>query len=149
MPSRLPEGRFAIVTDVRRDAVDADALADERRGGGRRSRVVLTPRRRRQVSRKCPRGDGDKKARSPGRSRRKPLKPLRRECRVFSGVTAVTNARVYYKPRAAGGAPGARHSLRPLKRGRDVFRQNSRARAARSRNCVRLRAYVTFVVPAN
>jgi hypothetical protein len=23
-PSRLPEGRFAIVTDVRRDAVDAD-----------------------------------------------------------------------------------------------------------------------------
>ena len=24
-PSRLPEGRFAIVTDVRRDAVDADA----------------------------------------------------------------------------------------------------------------------------
>jgi hypothetical protein len=25
-PSRLVEGRFAIVTDVRRDAVDADAL---------------------------------------------------------------------------------------------------------------------------
>ena len=24
-PSRLPEGRFAIVTSVRRDAVDADA----------------------------------------------------------------------------------------------------------------------------
>ena len=26
MPSRLTEGRFAIVTDARRDAVDADAL---------------------------------------------------------------------------------------------------------------------------
>src|ERR1700680_4019822 len=29
------------------------------------------------------RSDGDKKARSPGRARRKPLKPLRREGRVF------------------------------------------------------------------
>jgi hypothetical protein len=28
-------------------------------------------------------GDGGKKARSPGRSRRKPLKPLRGECRVI------------------------------------------------------------------
>jgi hypothetical protein len=28
-------------------------------------------------------GDGGKKARSPGRARSKPLKPLRRECRVF------------------------------------------------------------------
>jgi len=27
--------------------------------------------------------DGGKQARSPGRARRKPLKPLRRECRVF------------------------------------------------------------------
>ena len=60
------------------------------------------------------RDDGDKKARSPGRARRKPLKPLRGECRVISGVTVVTNARVYYPPRAAAGAPGARHSPRPL-----------------------------------
>jgi hypothetical protein len=29
-------------------------------------------------------------------------------------VTVVTNARVYYTPRAAAGASGARHSLRPL-----------------------------------
>jgi hypothetical protein len=28
-PSRLIEGRFAIVTDVRRDAVDADGASDE------------------------------------------------------------------------------------------------------------------------
>jgi hypothetical protein len=39
---------------------------------------------------------------------------LRGECRAFSGVTVVTNARVYYTPRAAAGASGARHSLRPL-----------------------------------
>ena len=29
LPSRLPEGRFAIVTDVRRDAVDASGASDE------------------------------------------------------------------------------------------------------------------------
>src|SRR3954451_17651252 len=43
---------------------------------GRRSRVVLTPRRWRQALRSDAQGDGDKQARSPGRSRRKPLKPL-------------------------------------------------------------------------
>jgi hypothetical protein len=50
---------------------------------GRRSRVVLTPRRWRQVREKqVLTDDGDNKARSPGRSRRKPLKPSRREGRV-------------------------------------------------------------------
>ena len=78
-----------------RDAVDAGHVVahfvcvDERRGYVRRSRVVLTPRRWRQVgddvrSFRHHVGDGDKKARSPRRSRRKPLKPLRRECRAFS-----------------------------------------------------------------
>ena len=31
-----------------------------------------------------------------------------------SGVTVVTNSRVFYTTREAAGAPGARHSLRPL-----------------------------------
>jgi hypothetical protein len=44
-----------------------------------------------------------------------------------SGVTVVTNARAFYTTRAAAGASGARHSLRPLFRGRDIRRQeNSR-----------------------
>src|ERR1700731_2194539 len=73
-----------------------------------------------------PRGDGGKQARSPGRARRKPLKPLRRECRVFPGEPVVTNARVYYTPRAAAGASGARHSLRPLIGGREIQSKNSR-----------------------
>jgi hypothetical protein len=60
-------------------------------GRGRRSRVVLTPRRRRQVRGEFIRAsDGDKKARSPGRARRKPLKPSRRECRVNPARPAVT-----------------------------------------------------------
>src|SRR6476620_9599988 len=58
--------------------------------------------------------DGGKRARSPGRARRKPLKLLRGECRAISGVTVVTNARVYYTTRAAADASGVRHSLRPL-----------------------------------
>jgi hypothetical protein len=53
-PSHPSEGRIAIVTDAGRDAVDAAApgahqRADEWRNCGRQSRVVLTPRRWRQV----------------------------------------------------------------------------------------------------
>jgi hypothetical protein len=51
--------------------------------GGRRSRSVLIPRRWYQVLKKLTLlgDDGDNKARSPGRLRRKLLKPSRRECR--------------------------------------------------------------------
>ena len=55
-------------------------------------------------------GDGGKKARSPRRSRRKPLKPLRGECRAKTGVTVVTTrvCSLYLACEAAGalGAPG-------------------------------------------
>jgi hypothetical protein len=44
-PSHPNEGRIAIVTNVRWDAVDAKATTDERGCRGRRSRVVLAPRR--------------------------------------------------------------------------------------------------------
>ena len=49
---------------------------------GRRSRSVLIPRRWYQVGDDASHraDDGGNKARSPGRLRRKPLKPLRREC---------------------------------------------------------------------
>ena len=43
------EGRFAIVTDVGAGCGGREGVFDERRSSGRRSRVVLTPRRRRQV----------------------------------------------------------------------------------------------------
>jgi len=104
-PSHPTEGRIAIVTDAGRDAVDAAAFcarwdcragdepvsdqqhADERCCCGRRNRVVLTPRRWRQVrgvasaqpglDKTISADDGGKRARSPGRARRKPLKPLR------------------------------------------------------------------------
>jgi len=60
--------------------VDASSAQDERAAGGRQSRVVLMPRRWHQVG-GWSADDGGKKARSPGRVRRKPLKPLRRESR--------------------------------------------------------------------
>jgi hypothetical protein len=44
-----------------------------------------------------------------------------------TGVTVVTNARVYYTTRAAAGASGARHSLRPLIGGLGNFWQTSGA----------------------
>jgi hypothetical protein len=78
------EGRFAIVTDVGGGMRWTQAALKTRaRTCGRQSRVVLTPRRWRQVSRSYPLDDGGKKARSPGRARSKPLKPLRGECRVI------------------------------------------------------------------
>jgi len=114
-PSCPTEGRLAIVTDAGRDAVDARRRERRTRvPRGRQSRVVLTPRRWCQVGGGNSADDGGKKARSPRRARRKPLKPLRGECRAISGVTVVTNSRVFYTPREAAGASDARHSLRPL-----------------------------------
>jgi hypothetical protein len=72
---------------------------------------------------------------SPGRARRKPLKPLRRECRVISGVTAVTTLVCYqHTAHEAAGASGARHSLRPLIGGRQVSGKPRAHSAARSRS---------------
>jgi hypothetical protein len=77
---------------------------------GRRSRVVLTPRRRRQVGERDFTDDGDKKARSPGRARNRLLKPSRAGMPGDPGATVVTNARAYHSTRAAAGATGTRHS---------------------------------------
>jgi hypothetical protein len=101
----------------------------------RRSRVVLTPRRWRQVLEGLTLlgSDGDKKARSPGRARRKPLKPLRRECRTASAEPVCSCAffDAHFAHETAGAAC-TRHSLRPLLLGRMIFRPRA-DRAARSR----------------
>src|ERR1700723_2076178 len=83
---------------------------------GRRSRVVLTPPRWRQVGDDASHhaDDGGKQARSPGRARNKLLKPSRAGMPGDSGATVVTNARAYYSTRAATGASGTRHSPLPL-----------------------------------
>jgi hypothetical protein len=67
------EGRFAIVTNVGRDAVDADGADDERRmrrtakSCGPDAPTLASSLRKATFT-----GDGGKKARSPGRARYKP-----------------------------------------------------------------------------
>ena len=74
-----------------------------------------------------PLDDGDKKARSPGRVRDKPLKPLRREGRANSANPAVTTlVWFYFFPREAAGAASTRLSLRPLFSGATVHAQLGR-----------------------
>ena len=110
------EGRFAIVTDVGQ-GMRWTRVAPKTRAHtcGRRSRVVLTPQWLASSSQKATSADdGDKQARSPGRARRKPLKPSRAGMPGDPGATVVTNARAYYSTRAAAGATGTRHSPRPL-----------------------------------
>src|ERR1035437_1815772 len=59
-------------------------------------------------------GDGDKQARSPGRARRKPLKPLRAGMPGDSGGPVVTDScALFYFAREAAGAAGTPHSPRP------------------------------------
>ena len=106
-PSRPSEGRFAIVTNVVRDAVDATAPARkwQSQGGSSMEPVSNRPARGRtalmRTAKSCGSGtrcwcqvrggfasptgpsqnhqsadDGDKRNSSPGRARRKPLKPF-------------------------------------------------------------------------
>ena len=58
--------------------------------------MVLTPRRWRQVGERNFTGDGGKQARSPGRARRKPLKPSRAGMPGDPGATVVTNSCAFY-----------------------------------------------------
>jgi len=101
--------------------------ADEGCCSVRRSRVVLTPRRWRQVRGGLvgptgrgqslnPLSDGGKRARSPGRARRKPLKPLRAGTPGDSGVLVVARVRsITTSAHEAAGATGIRRSPRPLR----------------------------------
>ena len=66
-------------------------------------------------------GDGGKRARSPGRARRKPLKPLRAGTSGDSGVLVYSCAFLpMQSAHEAAGATGTRRSPRPLFQGRNV-----------------------------
>ena len=117
-PVLAHRGALRNVINAGRDAVDAGGAQDDKRmlADGE---VVWSrhPDAWCQVGGSSA-GDGSKRARSPGRARRKPLKPLRGECRVFSGVTVVTTlACLFYFTCEAASASSTRHSLRPLHEG--------------------------------
>jgi hypothetical protein len=107
---------------------------------GWRSRVVLTPRRWRQVGESNFTNDGGKQARSPRRARRKPLKPLRAGMPGDPGATVVTNARAIYSTRAAAGATGTRHSPRPLFRGGRITQNSGASCRGKAKVCLTLAA---------
>ena len=101
-PSRPTKGRCATSRNAGRDAVDAGGAGDEASSCGRPSRVVLAPRRRCQVGGGNPAGDGDKKARSPGRARNRPLTPSRAGMPGDSGGLVVTNSCGFLPTRGCG-----------------------------------------------
>src|ERR1700709_2775633 len=80
---------------------------------------------------------GGKKARSPGRARIYAVNTTARGMPDVSGVTVVTNARVYYSTRAAADAPSVRHSLRPRFSRAERDGKTRAKPAARSRRHVR------------
>src|ERR1700682_3953571 len=123
--TRQRQARNVVAGRVGERPVSDRQRADERCCCVRRSRVVLTPRRWRQVrgvksaqpglDKTYPLGDGGKRARSPGRARRKPLKPLRAGMPGDSGVLVVTRVRsITTSAHEAAGATGTRRSPRPL-----------------------------------
>jgi hypothetical protein len=78
--------------------------------------------------------DGGKRARSPGRARHKPLKPLRAGMPGDSGVLVVTRVRsTTTSAHEAAGAVGTRHSPRPSMGAEDNCKPRAH-RAARSRS---------------
>src|SRR4030081_1757755 len=101
---------------------------------GRRSRVVLMPRRRHQVLREDAQDDGDKQARSPGRARRKPLKPLRAGMPGLTGELVVTTLVCFLHCTRGCGCIGAWHSPRP--HWADILSTTRTHRAARMRKHV-------------
>src|SRR5579864_8198649 len=105
--------------------MDACGARDECAVSGRRSRVVLTPRRWRQAGGDDPPAMVTIKPGSPGRARRKPLKPFAQGMPGVSGEPVVNNSVCFFTlhPRLRVRL-SARHSLRPLfSEGEDVLLQ--------------------------
>ena len=118
------EGRFAIVTDVGSGMRWTRYVTRRRTYRVRRSRMVLAPRRWRQVGDDASHhaDDGGKRARSPGR--------LRISRRTIAQGMPAAPAEPVVLPRAfcctrTMGAARTRHSLRPLTSSRAVPMQNS------------------------
>src|SRR6202163_980275 len=81
--------------------------------------------------------DGGKRARSPGRARRKPLKPLRAGMPGDSGVLVVTRVRsITTSAHEAAGATGIRRSPRPL-RGERFINASGASRCEGVNSCLR------------
>src|SRR5258705_10921051 len=74
--------------------------------------------------------DGGKRARSPGRARHKPLKPLRAGMPGDSGVPVASTPVLSTFAQGAAGAAGTRHSPRPCFKGGTFLAKSRACRAA-------------------
>src|ERR1700736_4800512 len=98
-----------------------------RLAGGRRSRVVLTPRRWRQVSRKVSAKRRWQTSPVTGESAKETVKTIARGMPGEAGVTVVTTLVIFFHCASEEwGASRARHSLRTLNSGDRTSKQNSR-----------------------
>jgi hypothetical protein len=134
VPSRLGKRGVCAIVTKREAGCDGRKRRTRRMriACGRRSRVVLTSRRWRQVGGSRFADDGDKNARSPGRPRRKPLKPFAQgRPDEFGGPVVTTLVCSFCFACEAAGASSARLSLRPLYFGGTTILQNPGANASR------------------
>jgi hypothetical protein len=99
------EGRIAIATNAGWNAMDADVLHGVRHKCGRQRRVGLAPQRQ-VLSRweMIPPVTVTQKPVSPGRARRSPLTPSRRECRCFGFICGDYACVLSSRARKAAGA---------------------------------------------
>jgi hypothetical protein len=119
-----------------RDAMDAACQKTNDIARGRRSRVVLTSRRWRQVRGIHFADDGGKKARSPGRARSKLLKPLRGECRATRRDRGDLLACFLLLHEGCGRIGRPAFPAPSESRGREVQAKTRAKHAARSRICI-------------
>ena len=118
--------------------MDASGAQTMCAGGGRSSRVVLSPRRWGQVVRDDRSATVANKPDTPGRARSSRKEPSCRECRIVSATCGdyACGPPTLFCPRGCGCA-SARHSLRPLSSEGHGFSQSPGAiRAAGMRRCV-------------
>ncbi len=140
------EGRFAIVTNVG-SGMRWTRRAARRTAHSRDGEVAWSRRPDAGVKfagdASHHAGDGGKKARSPRRARRKPLKPLRRGCRTASASPVCSCAfLVSARAHETAGAARTRHSLRP------PFSEGHELSKARAKFVARTRICVTLSSPA-
>jgi hypothetical protein len=110
MRGETRSSRFVVRAAM--DAFGAQAMCA---GGGRSSRVVLSPRRWGQANGDDPFATVANKPETPGRARSSRKEPSCRECRtVRRPVVTMLVGRLPFSAHEAAGAAGARHSLRPL-----------------------------------
>jgi hypothetical protein len=129
--------------NARWDAVDAEAATDERGFGGRRSRVVLTPRRWRQVARNVCAATVARKPVHRGEHEIS-RKPLRREGRMLSAEPVCSCAHLFvHIAHETAGAARTRSSLRPLIGEGGKFKANLARNARRDREGMHTRYEIT------